>query len=38
MLPSPPDFTALFAAAPGPYLVLARDTPRFTIVAVNDAY
>jgi signal transduction histidine kinase len=37
-LPAAPDFAALFAAAPGPYLVLAPDPPRFTIVAVNDAY
>ena len=28
----------LFAAAPTPFLVLAPDPPRFTIVAVNDAY
>ncbi|MDL2357985.1 MAG: ATP-binding protein [Pseudomonadota bacterium] len=30
-----PDFRALFAATPAPYLVLRPD---FTIVAVNDAY
>src|SRR5436305_64964 len=33
-----PDFEMLFKAAPGMYLVLAPDDPRFTIVAVNDAY
>ena len=32
------DFRALFEAAPGLYLVLGADTPRFTIVAVSDAY
>jgi signal transduction histidine kinase len=32
------DFRALFEAAPGPYLVLAPDPPRYTIVAVSDAY
>ncbi|WP_439628190.1 PAS domain-containing protein, partial [Gemmata sp.] len=31
----PPDFRALFEAAPGAYLVLDRD---FTIVAASDAY
>src|ERR1019366_5452770 len=31
----PPDFQALFQAAPGLYLVL---TPDFHIVAVSDAY
>lgn len=30
-----PDFGALFAACPSPYLVLDKE---FTIVAVNDAY
>jgi PAS domain-containing protein len=30
-----PDFGALFAACPNPYLIL---DPEFTIVAVNDAY
>jgi len=33
--PELPDFAALFAACPNPYLVLAPD---FTIVAVNDSY
>lgn len=33
-----PDFHALFEAAPGSYLVLAPDAPRFTIVAVTNAY
>ncbi len=36
--PSQPDFRALFEAAPGLYLVLRPDAPRFTIVAVSDAY
>ncbi len=33
-----PDFRALFEAAPGLYLVLRPDAPRYTIVAVSDAY
>ena len=33
-----PDYRMLFEAAPGLYLVLRADAPRFTIVAVNDAY
>jgi len=33
-----PDFRSLFEAAPGAFLVLAPDPPRFTIVAVSDAY
>lgn len=33
-----PDFRALFESAPGLSLVLAPDGPRFTIVAVSDAY
>jgi signal transduction histidine kinase len=33
--PTPPDFRALFEAAPGLYLVL---TPDLTIAAVSDAY
>jgi signal transduction histidine kinase/ActR/RegA family two-component response regulator len=37
-MPRPPDFRALFESAPGLYLVLAPDAPRFTIVAVSDAY
>ena len=32
------DFRALFEAAPGCYLVLAPDAPRYTIVAASDAY
>jgi signal transduction histidine kinase len=35
---SPPDFSAVFAALPGPNLLLAPDAPTFTIVAANDAY
>jgi signal transduction histidine kinase/PAS domain-containing protein len=30
------DFRALFDAAPGLYLVLAADPPRFTMLAAND--
>jgi two-component system cell cycle sensor histidine kinase/response regulator CckA len=33
-----PNFRALFEAAPGLYLVLLPDAPRFTIVAVSNAY
>jgi signal transduction histidine kinase/ActR/RegA family two-component response regulator len=33
-----PDFEALFAAAPGLFLVIGPDPPRFTILAVTDAY
>src|SRR5262245_29388697 len=33
-----PDFQTLFEAAPALYLVLLPDAPRFTIVAVSDAY
>jgi PAS domain S-box-containing protein len=33
-----PDFQTLFEAAPSLYLVLLPDVPRFTIVAVSDAY
>jgi signal transduction histidine kinase len=40
--PSPatrvPDFEAFFEALPAPCIVFAADAPRFTIVAVNDAY
>ena len=32
------DFRALFESAPGAYLVLAPDSPRFTILAVTDSY
>lgn len=32
------DYRALFETAPAPFLVLAPNTPAFTIVAVNDAY
>ena len=35
---SKPDFQTLFEAAPGLYLVLLPDAPRYTIVAVSDAY
>jgi PAS domain S-box-containing protein len=34
-MPAPPDFRALFAAVPGPYVVLSRE---FVIVAVTEAY
>jgi PAS domain S-box-containing protein len=33
-----PDFRTLFESAPGLYLVLEPDAPRYTIVAVSDAY
>ena len=33
-----PDFRLLFESAPGLYLVLRPDAPRYTIVAVSDAY
>lgn len=33
-----PDFRVLFEAAPGLYLVLLPDSPKFTIVAVSNAY
>jgi PAS domain S-box-containing protein len=36
--PSRPDFQTLFEAAPGLYLVLLPDAPRYTIVAVSDAF
>src|SRR5262245_3007806 len=36
--PSTPDFQTLFEAAPGLYLVLLPDAPRYTIAAVSDAY
>ena len=32
------DFRATFEQIPGNYLVLAADPPRFTILAVSDAY
>lgn len=32
------DFQAVFEAVPGLYLVLLPDVPRYTIVAVSDAY
>lgn len=35
---APLDYRLLFEAAPGACLVLAPDAPRFTIVAVSDAY
>lgn len=31
-------FQLLFESSPNPYLVLLPDSPRFTIVAVNDCY
>lgn len=37
-LPPQPDFRALFEAAPGLFLALLPDAPRFTIVAVSHAY
>jgi len=33
-----PDFRRFFEAAPGLYLVVRADAPRFTIVAASDAY
>lgn len=33
-----PDFRTLFESVPGLYLVLEPDAPRYTIVAVSDAY
>jgi PAS domain-containing protein len=33
-----PDFRALFESVPGLYLVLEANAPRYTIVAVSDAY
>jgi PAS domain S-box-containing protein len=33
-----PDFEAFFEALPSPCIVFSADAPRFTIVAVNDAY
>ena len=33
-----PDFRVFFESAPGLYLVLLADCPKFTIVAVSDAY
>src|SRR5689334_945687 len=37
---SPPasHFRAIFESIPGLYLILKPDAPRFTIVAVSDAY
>ena len=32
------DFRLLFESVPGAYLVVAPDSPRFTIVAVSNAY
>ncbi|HEY0811570.1 MAG TPA: PAS domain-containing sensor histidine kinase [Longimicrobiales bacterium] len=31
-------YKAIFRAAPSPYLILNNDSPRFTIVEVNDSY
>src|SRR5262247_1733718 len=36
--PSTPDFQTLFEAAPGLYLVLLPNAPKYTIVALSDAY
>ena len=36
--PGEVDYRLVFDATPAPYLLLAPDTPRFTIVGVNDAY
>src|SRR6187397_904290 len=36
--PALPDFQTLFEAAPGLYLVLLPDAPKYTITAVSDAY
>jgi PAS domain S-box-containing protein len=33
-----PDFRLLFEAAPGLYLILLPDIPRFTIAGVSDSY
>lgn len=33
-----PDYQRLFEGAPGNYLVLAADAPRYSIVAVSDGY
>jgi hypothetical protein len=33
-----PDFRILFESAPGLFMVLAPDSPRFTILAASDAY
>jgi PAS domain S-box-containing protein len=32
------DYRAMFEATPNPYLLLAADAPRFSIVGVNEAY
>jgi PAS domain S-box-containing protein len=37
-LTPPIDYRPLFDKAPAPLLVIAADSPRFTIVDVNDAY
>ena len=34
----PPDFRVLFESIPGLFMVLAPDSPRFTILAASDAY
>ena len=34
----PPDLRGIFDRLPGSYLLLAPDAPRFTILAVTDAY
>ncbi len=35
---TPHDILSIFMAAPGLYLILLPDAPRFTIVAANDAF
>lgn len=37
-LPGDRSFERIFAASPAPFLMLAPDSPQFTIVEVNDAY
>ena len=36
--PSEPDFRTLFESAPGLYLVVEPDAPRYTVVAASDLY
>ncbi|HSV44791.1 MAG TPA: ATP-binding protein, partial [Ramlibacter sp.] len=36
--PQGPDFKSIFESVPGLYLVLLPDAPRYTIVAVSQAY
>lgn len=37
-LSNTPDFRSIFESLPECYLILQPDAPRFTIVAVSDAY